>query len=403
MTFRSWLPALALVSLAGCQAMELGGLSKMSDTLALTRSSDKRKDGAFEIPVRLISIWSDAVYSQPGQTPTRGFGGRLYFYNAKEKAVPVEGQLIVYAYEELPDGTPAKTPSRRFGFSSEQLSQRFSTTELGPSYSVWIPWDPLGGVRQSITLLPVFTSSAGHVVMGEQSINVLPGKAPENPVPERRGYFTPLSPYEAHPVRPTAYDQPPVRADPSRDSWQQMHTYEPDTQNPMRLRSTTIPLPMSMSKRLVPDGRSGEGPVPGLTAWTTAANHHGTSATGPAIGPEREARAAVQAASGRTCQQEESRIPGGGTGQEPTDSVPIVSDNPPAATKASPATPSTHFVRPRSPAPRVPAAPPSPVRAASAPPPATRQSGLPSPPPLPPGSSTGESAPSGFGHADWDR
>ena len=173
------------------------------------------------------------MYTQPGQPPTRGFGGRLYFYNAKDKTVPVEGQLVVYAYDDSADGTPAKSPSRKFGFTPEQFTQHYSPTELGASDSVWIPWDELGGVRKSITLLPVFTSSSGQVVMGEQSINVLPGKAPENPEPARQGYFAPLSSNEPQGVRPS---RRPAKAPPSpADSWQQTHTFEPNTTNQPQL------------------------------------------------------------------------------------------------------------------------------------------------------------------------
>ena len=191
MTSRRCLPALALILLAGCQTTDFGGLKNVSDKLAITSKDDKLKDSAFETPARLIAIWSDAMYSQPGQAPTRGFGGRLYFYNAKDKTVPVEGQLVVYAYDDSADGTPAKSPSRKFGFTPDQFTQHYSPTDLGASYSVWVPWDELGGVRKSITLLPVFTSSSGQVVIGEQSINVLPGKVPETPRTGAAGLFHP--------------------------------------------------------------------------------------------------------------------------------------------------------------------------------------------------------------------
>ena len=52
-------------------------------------------------------MWSDAVYTQPGLPPTRGFGGRLYFYDAHDQPVKVEGQLVVYAYDDSPEGTPS--------------------------------------------------------------------------------------------------------------------------------------------------------------------------------------------------------------------------------------------------------------------------------------------------------
>jgi hypothetical protein len=313
--------------------------------------------------VRLISIWSDAMYNQPGQVPTRGFGGRLYFYNAKEKTVPVEGQLIVYAYDESPDGTPAKAPSRRFGFTPEQFTSHYSATELGASYSVWIPWDQVGGIRKAITLLPVFTSTSGHVVMGEQSINVLPGKAPENPEPARKGYFTPLSSHEPQMVRPVAYDQPQTRTDPLRDSWQQTHTFEPDMQNTMRPRSTTIPLPMTMARRLV----AGSAVAPGTELETSPDGADRNGLVG--------------------------HMPDAPAGTDASTMAPATAAPPPA----------TRFARPRSPAPRVQAAPLSPVRVGTKPHLAAPQLGPPSPPPTNPSSSAGGFVPDASGRADWDR
>nr|MCU0871952.1 hypothetical protein [Pirellulaceae bacterium] len=70
MTSRSCLPAVALILLAGCQTTELGSLKSVSDKLALTSKEDKLKDSPYEPPARLIAIWSDAMYTQPGQTPT---------------------------------------------------------------------------------------------------------------------------------------------------------------------------------------------------------------------------------------------------------------------------------------------------------------------------------------------
>ena len=108
----------------------------------------------------------------------------------------------------------------------------------------------MGGVRKSISLLPAFTSTSGQVVMGEQSINVLPGKAPENPEPAPRATSRRCRPRTA---RRTAslVRRGIAECSSPRDSWQQMHTYEPSANNQTQLRSTTIRLPMSTTQRLV--------------------------------------------------------------------------------------------------------------------------------------------------------
>ncbi len=364
MTSRHCLPALALILLAGCQTTDFGSLKSVSDKLAITAKEDGLRDSPFETPSRMIAIWSDAMYTLPGQAPTRGFGGRLYFYNAKDKAVPVEGQLVVYGYDDSQDGTPAKTPSRKFGFTPEQFTQHYSPTDLGASYSVWIPWDELGGIRKSITLLPVFTSSSGQVVMGEQSINVLPGKAPETPEPARQGYFMPLSASEPQGVRQAAYNQPQTATGPARDSWQQSHTFEPNATQQTQLRSTTIPLPMDMTRRLVQNTNAGSSQTGSPAAWADRGNDDGTPVA-PTAGGEYTMAS--------------------------------------AARPAMPTGPATRFVRPQFPAPRVPAARPSPARAATTPRPSRSQLAPPFPPSPNPDSSGAGSAPSDSGHASWGR
>lgn len=356
MTPRHLLPALTLVVLAGCQTLEFGGLRTVSEKLAITNKDAKSPDSQCQTPVRLAAIWSDAMYTQPGLPPTRGFGGRLYFYNTKGEPVQVEGQLVVYAYDDSQQGTPSQTPSRKFAFTPEQFGNHYSVSDLGHSYSVWIPWDQVGGVRKSISLLPVFTTVGGQVVTGEQSINVLPGKAPEVPEPAPRGYFTPLSSSEPQPgVRRVAFAGALAESAASRDSWQQMHPYVPTADNQTQLRSTTIQLPPSMTQRLAQQEPPG--------AW------------------DKDSRWA--ATTGGMPEEDSSATALGRVSAPPT------------------APPATRFVRPRSPAPKAQAAPPNPVRAGTLPRRAEPQPDPPFPPSANPRSSTEGAAPADPAPAGW--
>jgi hypothetical protein len=157
--------------LTGCATLEI------PKSLQLTKK-DLWKGKPAE-PAKLVVIWSDAVYNEAGKAPVRGFGGRLFFYDKQSKTVPVEGELVVYGFDDSSEATPAKEPQRKFAFTSEQFRQHFTPGELGASYSVWIPWEPVGGFKKTVSLLPVFTSTTGKVVTGEQTVNSLPGKTPD--------------------------------------------------------------------------------------------------------------------------------------------------------------------------------------------------------------------------------
>jgi hypothetical protein len=133
------------------------------------------KESRYPTPVRMAAIWSPAVYNQAGQGSTRGFGGRLYFYDAKNQPVSVEGQLVVYVYNDTAPGGDNKPPEKKFAFTPEQFTQHYSPTELGASYSIWIPWDAVGQPQAELTLVPIFTSASGQLVVGETAHNLLPG------------------------------------------------------------------------------------------------------------------------------------------------------------------------------------------------------------------------------------
>lgn len=140
-------------------------------------------ESKYQAPVKMVALWSPAMYTPAGQKPTRGFGGRLYFYNAKNETIPVQGQLVVYCYNDSNKSTDHKQADRRVAFTPEQFSGHFSPTELGASYSVWVPWDAVGNPQAEISLVPIFTAASGQVVVGSQSLGLLPG--PETPIPEK--------------------------------------------------------------------------------------------------------------------------------------------------------------------------------------------------------------------------
>lgn len=125
-------------------------------------------------PVKLVATWTPDVLVQTGRTPTRGFGGRIYFYNEKSQAVPVEGTLVVHGFDETP--SEASEQAKRFAFTPEQFTQHFGQSDLGASYSIWIPWDAVGGDQRKISLVPTFVTEGGKTVQGAPTSVLLPGR-----------------------------------------------------------------------------------------------------------------------------------------------------------------------------------------------------------------------------------
>ncbi len=134
----------------------------------------------YQKPEKLAAIWSHDILTMTGKPPTRGFGGRLYFYNPKSQAIPVDGELVVHGYEETRVGMylqAEKTEAdKTFIFTPEQLTEHFSPSDMGASYSVWVPWDAADGVQKEITLIPTFKGKDGTILQGEPAKLVLPGR-----------------------------------------------------------------------------------------------------------------------------------------------------------------------------------------------------------------------------------
>jgi hypothetical protein len=164
--------------LTGCATFPSMGKMKLSNPL----SKKEKKPEPYPNPVKMAVTWTPDTLTTPGKRPTRGFGGRIFFYNEKSQPVPVEGELTVVAYlEGLTPDEPARV--RRFGFTKEQFTEHFSQSDLGASYSVWIPWDVDGGLGQRITMVPQFQPlEAKNPIQGSPTAVLLPGPMPEQEV-----------------------------------------------------------------------------------------------------------------------------------------------------------------------------------------------------------------------------
>lgn len=133
-------------------------------------------------PKGVAVVWTNAVFEKEGSRSTRGFGGMVTFYGEDRKnPVRVEGQLTVYAYENMSPDEEDPTPDRKYVFKPEQLAKHYDQGTLGPSYSIWIPWDAAGGPRKEVGLIARFDSAAGTTVMGRPTHNILEGPAPVRP------------------------------------------------------------------------------------------------------------------------------------------------------------------------------------------------------------------------------
>lgn len=180
---------------AGMLALLVAVMSMGCATLTAPDTKKKKKDGSwsffkkkeYQIPQSMNVTWAYDVLTLPGKAPTRGFGGRIYFYNEKTQAIPVDGDLVVYGFDDTGkqpgQGEDLNLADKRFRFTAEQFTTHFTEGELGASYSVWIPWDEAFGPPKKIMLIPTFLTKDGRLIRGSAASLNLQGKTNEENTP----------------------------------------------------------------------------------------------------------------------------------------------------------------------------------------------------------------------------
>jgi len=189
-------------------------------------------------PSSVVAIWSDGVAHQPGAPAIRGFAGRVIFYDAEgTKPGKVDGTLTVYAFDEDGRERADTRPDRKYVFTAEQLEKHYDPVKVGPAYAIWIPCDQADGFRKETSLIVRFTPRKGTLVVGEMAKLVLNGPPPPTVAGTTRSSARDGAlPTNDPMVRPTAYESPVPG-----------QTIEPATSG---IRSTTIPLPENLARRL---------------------------------------------------------------------------------------------------------------------------------------------------------
>jgi hypothetical protein len=201
-----------------------------------------------EIPTRVAGVWTDTVLHKGSDTPQRGFGGRLMFYGKDpEKPVPVDGELVVYAFDETGRDPTDNKPTRRYVFPADQLPLRMSESPIGPSYSFFLPWDEAGGPQTEVSLICRFQPKGGPVVLSEQTKHLLPGTLPSSPA-DVAGYTTPNLPkgVPSRPAFPSLSGQPsnaPSAPGVRQAGYQVAPNTTDSKRTPSQMTTTSIPLP----------------------------------------------------------------------------------------------------------------------------------------------------------------
>jgi hypothetical protein len=163
------------IQATGCQSTAGKKLASVKDVTLPWEGEKEPRKGA---PDRIVGTWTEAVRHNAEIGGERGFGGRLFFYDRQgTDPIRVEGQLVVYAFVEDGRISTDHRPTRRYVFPPQQFVKHESMSEIGVSYSVWLPWDKVGGEEAEVSLIARFEPlQGGGLVVGDQTRHRLPGR-----------------------------------------------------------------------------------------------------------------------------------------------------------------------------------------------------------------------------------
>lgn len=209
------------------------------------------------VPDRMMIVWSDTVLHQPQKPGVRGFGGRVYFYRGNEtKPIKVDGLLTIYAYDSEDVSPDSTRPEKKFVFTEDQFAKHMSYTDMGASYSIWLPWDEIGGEVRQLSLVSRFDGRNGGVVISKPTIKLLPGLAKSRSRVDRALATTGAEDSPGASVRLIAGDDeetgnPPLQQASHSDAVRGRAAWSANRPDTPRTESMTIDLPPNFQRHLV--------------------------------------------------------------------------------------------------------------------------------------------------------
>lgn len=189
-----------VLCLAGCQTIDVKA------PFPWDREKDKPQ------PDKIMAVWTDAVRTESGKRSERGFGGRVFFYDAKGKTIKAEGTVHIYVFDDDRGLEQAQIPEKKFVFPAETLELRYSKCSLGHSYNFWVPLGPVQGPNRNLSLVTKIELKTGGSVVSSVTRKILPGTgAPPTAAdskPKSNNASASLLNQESGSVAQVSYDEP---------------------------------------------------------------------------------------------------------------------------------------------------------------------------------------------------
>jgi hypothetical protein len=168
----------------GCQTWDSAG------TIPVWSGLNKKSKSMAEPPHKIMAIWTEATHHRPAQPAERGFGGRVIFYDARDQTIKIDGRVTIFVFDDQNALADNPAPRYKFVFPQDSVNAYYSKSELGHSYSFWVPLGSIEAPTQPFSLVVRYDSPSGERVLSELTKKVLVGtgvKASKVSSPEEAG------------------------------------------------------------------------------------------------------------------------------------------------------------------------------------------------------------------------
>jgi hypothetical protein len=172
-----WLCLPVILSMTACASLDL-------PLLHVTPRASKSNP-----VVQVACMWEPSHGRDPDGAPCRGFAGQLLFLGNKGGTpVAVDGEVMIYVFDDVGTEEEQAVPVHQFRFDSVAWNRHLKEGSLGPAYFCFIPYTRRGIHEANCSIHVKFTPKEGTELLSDASQIVLQGKSKNEPDDE--GYVT---------------------------------------------------------------------------------------------------------------------------------------------------------------------------------------------------------------------
>lgn len=124
--------------------------------------------------LKIVGLWQPGE-GIAGDRPARGFSGQVLFFTADNVPVQVDGEVMVYIFDDQGPEEEQVKPINEFIYPAESWNALLAKGSLGATYNVFIPYTRPGHHEANCTLRVRYSPKQGPTVYSEMIHIVLSG------------------------------------------------------------------------------------------------------------------------------------------------------------------------------------------------------------------------------------